>query len=130
MARSICRRCDHGASDRFQKFVCDRMRRPSQPDSVKAGEGEIGDVSIRLLRYNESQRPGPERGRQLFRSRGENADATGRAGIGDMRDQWIEGGASLGRVKPRDRGAIAGIGAEPINGLGGKDNQAAGGQAT
>ena len=49
--------------------------------------------------------------------------------LGDMRDQRIEGRPPLGRIKPRDRLAIARIGAEPVDRLGRKRDQPAGRKA-
>ena len=49
-------------------------------------------------------------------------------GIGDVRDQGIERGAALGRIEARDRLAVGGVGAEPIDGLGRKGDQAARGE--
>jgi len=45
-----------------------------------------------------------------------------------MCDQGIEGGAAFGSVKPRNRLAVAGVGAEPIDGLGRERDEAASGQ--
>ena len=46
-----------------------------------------------------------------------------------MGDQRIECGPALGLVKPRDRLAVGGVGAEAVNGLGRKGDQAAGREA-
>ena len=46
-----------------------------------------------------------------------------------MRDQRIESRAALGGVETGDGLAIAGIGAEPVDGLGRKRDQPTGGQA-
>ena len=59
----------------------------------------------------------------------ENAHAPGGVDIRNVGDQRIEGGASLGRIKPGDGLAIAGIGAQPVDRFGRKGDQSAGGKA-
>ena len=46
-----------------------------------------------------------------------------------MRDQRIERRPALGGVEPRDGGAVGGVGAEPVDGLGRERDQAAVGEA-
>ena len=50
--------------------------------------------------------------------------------IGDMRDQRIERGPAFGRVEPRNRAGVGGIGAEAVDGLGRERHQPAVGKAT
>ena len=59
----------------------------------------------------------------------EVGEAARRRGIGDMRDQRVEGRPALGGVEPGDGLAIAGIGAEAVDGLGRKRDQPAWPQA-
>ena len=54
------------------------------------------------------------------------ASARAAASVGDMGDQRIERRAALGGVEPRDRLAVGGVGAEPVDGLGRKRDQPAG----
>ena len=46
-----------------------------------------------------------------------------------MGDQRVERGPALGGVEPRDRGGVGGVGAEPVDRLGRKRDQPAGGKA-
>ena len=86
--------------------------------------------AIRLLWQHQRQRPRPERRRQPFGGGVEDARARARGvDVGDMGDQRIEGRPALGRIEPGDGLAVAGVGAEPVDGLGRKRDQPAGGKA-
>ena len=98
-----------------------RARRSlSRPASARSAMPHRG-----LLWQHQRQRSRPERSRKLL-SRGiEAAEAARRSHIGNVRDQRIECRPSLGGVEPRHGLAIAGIGAEPIDGLGREGDQPA-----
>ena len=71
---AVCRGRDHRAAERCQAACAHRMRRHAHRDAVEPGERKIGHAAIRLLRQHQRQRSGPERGRELFGGRRENAD--------------------------------------------------------
>ena len=97
-------------------------------DGVETGGGKFRDRAVRKAGQNQRQRPGPEGGREFFGSIIEARERARRGGVANMRDQRIERGSALGVVKTRDRRAVGGIGAEPINGLGRKRDEPARGQ--
>ncbi len=97
-------------------------------DGVEARGGELGDRAVRELRQHQGQRPRPECRREPFGGAVEAGEPTRCRGIGHMRDQRIERGAALGLIEARDRLAVGGVGAEPVDGLGRKGDEAACGQ--
>ena len=130
MAGAVGRGRDDRSAEGVEQGARDRMRRHAHGDAVEAGEREIGDAAIRLLRQHQRQRSRPERGRELFGGRRETRRRAARGGdVRDMRDQRIERRAALGRVEPGDGLAIAGVGAEPVDGLGRKGDETAGRKA-
>ena len=82
-------------------------------------------AAIRLLRQHQRQRPRPEDASEFFRHGIEAPEPARGGGIGDMRDQRIECRASLGGIEPRYCLAVASIGAEPVDRLGGEGHQPA-----
>ena len=105
------------------------MRGDAHGHAVEAGKREIGNDAVRLFREHERERPRPECGGKFFGGGGERAHAPRRGHIRDMGNQWIERGAALGRIEPCHGLAVAGIGAEPVDGFGRKGDEAAGGEA-
>jgi hypothetical protein len=49
-----------------EESVRDRVCRHAHRDRVEAGEREIGDAAVRLLRQHEREGSRPERRRELF----------------------------------------------------------------
>ena len=70
---------------------------------------------------------GPGQNAAASRSAAASNTASRRAAgdVGDVRDQRIERRPALGGVEPRDRRAVGGVGAEPIDRLGRERDQAA-----
>ena len=78
---------------------------------------------------HQGERPRPQGLRQPLRIGIEAAEPAGRRQVLDMADERIERGPALGLIEPRHRLAVAGIGAEPIDGLGREGDEAARGEA-
>ena len=128
MARAIGRRCHHRPAEGAQKLLRNQMLRQPYRNAVESGGGEGGDRAIRGFRQNQRQWPRPERRGEPLRGGVEPSQFARRRGARHMRDQGIEGGAAFGGIKPCNRLAVAGVGAEPVDGLGRERDQPAGGQ--
>ena len=96
----------------------------SSPASARSATGQSSRFGS-----NERQRPRPERRRQLLGVGIEARQRVRGLAAGHMRDQRIERRPPLGGIEPRHRLAIAGVGAEPVDGLGRKRDQPAALQA-
>ena len=108
----------------------DRMRRHAQADAVLAAGDDV--VDVRGARQDQRQRPGPERARERARagSGTSRAHASTSAASAQVDDQRMIGRAALGREDPRARRPrFAGVGAEPVDGLGRKRDELALAQA-
>ena len=115
-----------GRPNAGQDFLRHRVTRHAHGDAVEAGGGQFGHRASGGLGQHERQRPGPERFGEAGRVARRIAPARSAAvAIGDVGDQRIEGGPALGGIKPGDRLAIGGIGAEPVDGLGRKRDEPA-----
>ena len=99
--------------------------RHAHGDAVETGRRQFGNGTIGRLRQDQRQRSGPKRLGEARRIGIEARERLRRLAIGHMRDQRIEGRTAFGGIEPRHGFAIRGIGAEPINGLGGKGDKAA-----
>jgi hypothetical protein len=100
----------------------------AEAEARQAGAGEIADAAALRQRQDQGERTRPERLRESFGDPREHALAPGLGHVGDMGDQRIEAWAALGRVNPRHGARIDGVGAEAIDGFGGKGDEAAGAQ--
>ena len=95
--------------------------------SSPAVASSLTGQSARLCNTNVSgpgQKPAP-----AVRVVVEMRERVRRGEIGQMRDQRIEGGPSLGGIKPRHRLAIGRVGAEAIDRLGREGDEPAGREA-
>ncbi len=97
------------------------LSRPAVASSATGHPAAFGSTSV--------SGPGQNASASRAASASKSRQRLRRREIGDVGDQRIEGRPALGRVKPRDRLAIGGVGAEPVNGLGRKRDQAAGREA-
>ncbi len=97
-------------------------------DAVEARRCQVGDRAAGGFRQHQRERSRPKSFGEPRRIGVEARERSRRRGIGDVRDQRIEGGAALGLVKPRHGLAIGGVGAEPVDGLGRKSDEAAAGE--
>ena len=97
------------------------LSRPASASSATGQSGRLGSTSVR----------GP--GQNAAASRSASAlKRPSRARRGEVRhmgDQRVEHRPALGGIEPGHRLAVAGVGAEPIDGLGRKGDQPAGGEA-
>ena len=94
-------------------------------DRVLSAGHEIAHARRAL--EHQRQRPGPEPAREPVRGLRHLARPVGDLhGVGDVHDHRVLGGPALGLVDPPHRRGIGGIGAEAVDGLGGKRDQAAG----
>ena len=118
-----------GRPSRSQNAERDRMLRHPHGDAVEARGRKLGHRAAGALLQHQGQRPRPERRGELFGRGVEHREALGRGEIEHMRDQRIERRPALGGIEPRDGGAVGGVGAEAIDGLGRKRDQAAVGEA-
>ena len=118
MARAVRRRRGDRALHFGEQRVRGRMRRHAQADAAEPGTSEIADAACLRDRHDQGQRPRPEARGEFSRLRGEGSFAHRRFRIGDMRDQRIERGPSLRRIKPRDGSSIRRVRPKPVDGLG------------
>ena len=93
---------------------------PAVASSATGQSGRLGSTSV----------SGPGQNAAASRSAAgvEAREPARRREVGHMRDQRIEGRPALGLVEARDRRAVGRVGAEPVDGLGRKGDEAAGGQ--
>ncbi len=129
VAGAVGRGRHHRPVEGREQRVRDWMRRHPHRHAVEAGEREIGHAAIGLFRQHQRQRSGPERAGKLLGGGIEAPEPARGVHAGDMGDQRIEARPALGGVEPGDGLAIAGVGAEPIDGLGRERDQPAGGKA-
>ena len=106
-----------------------RMLRHPHGDAVEARGGKIGDRTAGALLQHQRQRSRPERRGEPFGRGVEHREPLGGGEVEHMRDQRIERRPALGGVEPRHRRAVGGVGAEAVDGLGRKRDQAAVGEA-
>ena len=112
-----------------QDFAANRMIGHANGDAIEPGRRQFGYRASGGARQHQGQGAGPELRRQPLGIGVENRQFPRGRDIGDMRDQRIEGRPALGLIEPRHRLAVAGIGAEPVDGLGRKRHQPARAQA-
>ncbi len=79
-------------------------------------------------RRDDGQRAGPERLGEPLGAVVEPRDARRHGEVRHMGDQRIEARPALGLVEPRHGGGIGGVGGQAVDGLGGQDDQLAGGE--
>ncbi len=125
MAGTVGRGRHHRPAEGLEQGRRYPVRRNPHRDAVEPGQRQIGHAAVRPFRQHQGQRARPERRRQPHGGVVENGEALGCRQVRDMGDQRIEGRTALGGVKPGDGLAIAGIGAEPIDGLGRERDQPA-----
>ena len=114
-----------GRPSAARRVARDRMAGHAHRDAVEAGGRELGDRAAGALRQHQRQRTRPEGGGQPFGGGVEPREPLRGGEIGDVGDQRIERRPALGGVEPRDRRAVGGVGAEPVDRLGRKGDEAA-----
>ena len=97
------------------------LSRPASARSATVQSGCFGSTSV--------SGPGQNAAASFSAAALKRADAPRRGDIRDMGDQRIERGPALGGIEPGHGLAVAGIGAEPVDRLGRKGDQPAGGEA-
>ena len=102
------------------------MARRADGDGIQPGPGQVADRCVIADRNNQRQGAGPECSGQGAGAIVEDGDAFGLIPVGDVRDQRVEPGPTLGLEDCRDRDRISGIRRQPIDGLGRQDDQPAG----
>ena len=108
-----------------QNVLRDGMPGNAHGNAIETGRCQAGDRTAG--RFGQHQREG-SRPKGLGKRRGiriEARERLRRLDIANVRNERIEGRAALGCVKPRHGLAIGCIGAEAVNGLGGKSDEAA-----
>ena len=144
-SRSSITCCGGGRRDMAGAVGGGRHHRPAEAGSGCRARPDAPARAPRCCRARRSQarRPGSRRAsaapasaapartpRRAARPSASNTARRLRRGeIGHMRDQRIERRPALGGIEPRDGLAVGGVGAEPIDGLGRKRDQAALGKA-
>ncbi len=125
LARRIGARRGDGHPGGCQEALRDRLRRHADRDRVEARAHQIAETRIRLARQHQRQCARPEpfgeiaRRTRKFRQRFRVSD------IAHMDDQGIETRPAFGREDRGDCPAVAGIRAQPVDGLGGKRDEPA-----
>ena len=85
----------------------------------QAGGDEAGDAGIRRAAARPASAAPANAPRPARAPASSNTPiALGRCEVGDMDDQRVEARPALGRVDPRDRLGIGGVGGEAVDGLG------------
>ena len=91
----------------------------------KSGGRLVADRAVVAARQHQGQRAWPEALGQHMRQAGRSHLAPGAAGIGEVGDQRVVPGTTLGGEHAADRRRIGGIRAEPVDGLGAEGDQPA-----
>ena len=125
MARNIGGGRYDGPAKGAQDVARDGVGGDADRDRVEAGGGEFGDRALRRLGQHQRQRTRPERLRKPCGGRIEARNLPRGRDVGDVGDQGVEGGPSLGLIEAGDGRSLGGVGAEPINRLGRERDQAA-----
>ena len=128
VAGAVGRGRDHGLAEGRQNIARHVVVGHPHGDGVEPGRRQLGDRTVGGFGDNERERSRPERGGQPRRVRIETAERLRRLQIRDMGDERVEGRAAFGLVDPRDGAPVGRVGAEAIDGLGRKRDQAAGGE--
>ena len=97
------------------------LSRPASARSATPQSGRFGSTSV--------SGPGQNAAASFSAAASKRPSAARGVDAADMGDQRIEARPALGGIEPGDGLAIAGIGAEPIDGLGRERDQPAGGKA-
>ena len=129
MAGAVGRGRHHRRAEGFEQRMRQRMCRHAHGHAVEPGAGQVGHRAAGRQRQHQGQRSRPERGRQPLGGRVEAPKRPGGGDIGHVGDQGIERRPPLGGVEPGHRLAVAGVGAEPIDGLGREGDQPPGRKA-
>ena len=101
------------------------MIRDAEGERVEPRPGEQADATGRLDPQHKRQRPRPEGAREPLGVGVEPGERARRVDAGDVRDQRIEGRASLRRIDRRDRCVRGRIGRKAVNRLGRHGDEAA-----
>ena len=130
MAGAVGRRRDHrpaecredvAAPPRGRGTRTAMLSSPAVASSATGQPAALGSTSV--------SGPGQNAAASRAASASKRASARAAATIGDVGDQRIEGRPALGRVEPRHGLAVGGVGAEPVDRLGRKRDEAAGREA-
>ena len=128
VSRAVRRRRHQRAADRGQDVARDRMAGNPHGDRIEARGGKFRHRAIRTPGQHQGEGARPERRRQPF-GVGVEAGKRPRGGsVGHVRDERIERRSALGLIEAGDRLGVGGVGAEPIDGLGGEGDEAARGE--
>ena len=125
VAGAVCRRRDDWPPEGAQNVLCDGMPGNAHGNAIETGRCQAGNGAAGSFGQHKRERSWPK---GLGERRGipiEARERLRRLGIANVRDERIEGRAALGFVKPRHGLAIGCVGAEAVNGLGGKSDEAA-----
>ncbi len=131
VAGAVGRRRHHRPAEGCEDVARDRMAGHAHGDGVEPGGGELGHRAIRRpaaapASAAPARTPPPAARRAASKRasaprRGERRRTCAISGLND--------GPALGVIEPRDRLAVGGVGAEPVDGLGREGDQPAGRQA-
>ena len=128
MAGAVSRRRHHRAAEAFQQRVatgCAGTRTATLSSPAVASSRRRSPAASAAPGSGVPARRRRRGARRRHRRRRPRAPRPGRH-VGDQR---IERGPALGGIEPRDRLAVAGVGAEPVDGLGREGDEAAGREA-
>ena len=117
--------CGDGATEDLQQSPRRSFGRYTKRDAVEPGARQPGDGAVGPTLQNQRHRSRPERRSEMFGDSCWKAKVKGGINAGDMADEWIEGGALLCGENTGHSIRVAGIGAKPVDGLGGKRDKAA-----
>ena len=130
VAGPIGRGRDHRLAERLQQVARDRVVRHAHRDRVRARRSRAPTPgSPSAFGSTSVSGPGQNTPASSFASSEKRASAQRRASVRHMRDQRIEARAALGGIKPRDRRAVGGVGAEAVDRLGRERHEPAVGRA-
>ena len=124
----VRRRRHQRATDRGQDGARDRVAGHAHGNGIEAGGGKLRHRAIGVPGQHQGQGAGPERFREPLGGMVEVRERARRGSVADVGNQRIERRAALGLIEASDRFCVGGVGAEPIDGLGGKGDEAAGSQ--
>ena len=128
VAGAVGRGRDHGLAEGPQNIARHVVVGHPHGDGVEPGRRQVGDRTVGGFGENERERSRPERGGEPRRVGIKTAERLRRLQIRDMGDERVEGRAAFGLVDPRDGAPVGRVGAEAVDGLGRKGDQAAGGE--
>jgi hypothetical protein len=121
--------CDHRTAELPDDVARDLVARHADGDAVEAGGRKLRHGAAGALLQHQGQRTRPEFCGEALGGGVEHRKPLGRQQVGHMGDQRVERGTALGGVEAGDRLGVGRIRAEPVDRLGRKRHQPAGGKA-